>query len=429
MKMNFRSFFLPIVVVVALFLIIGMVGRQFLAAAPSATGATGASGDVVETKWNDLKVVAGKTHGPRPWQGKRLTTLPPVPTPENAYDWNFIQADLSMLDLSQQGKVLSLWATFDQQTKWPSSLPAEFQPARAMELGRNPGLGVRALHQQGITGKGVHVAILDQTLMTNHKEYASQIIKYTEVGQVAAETEMHGAAVASLLVGKDIGVAPEAKVTYYAVQFVKDWSAKPVARTFRPMAATIHKILDDNKNLPADQRIRVISVSIGAMPSEDGYAEVMKAYRRAIDEGVLVVTTDMDNRYKYAVHGLGRDALKDPNDVKSYEPGSWWADSFFQSGGQSWRANVYAPMDSRTVASFSGTDHYRFDRTGGLSWSVPWMAGVYALACQVNPKVTPEQFLQAAHDTGDTITVTRDGKEFKLGPILNPTKLIAAVKK
>ncbi|MDF2627709.1 MAG: hypothetical protein K0R39_1540 [Symbiobacteriaceae bacterium] len=421
MKMSFRSFSLPIVVVVVLLLGASLLGRQFLAAAPAA--------DVTTTNWGDLKVVEGKEHGPRTWKAAPLATLPPVPTPAQAYAWNFFQADLSKLDLSRHGAALSKWATFDLQTKWPAALPPEFQPAKALELGKDPGLGVRALHAQGITGKGIHVAILDQTLLTDHKEYAGRVIKYTEVGEVAPAAEMHGAAVTSLLVGKQIGVAPEAQVTYYAVQFVLDWKAEPIKRTFRPMAATINKILDDNKNLPADQRIRVISVSIGAGPDEDGYAEVMQAYKRAIAEGVLVVTTDMDNRYKYAVHGLGRDALKDPNDPKSYEPGSWWADSFFRSGGQNWRANVYAPMDSRTVAGSTGLDHYRFDRTGGLSWSVPWMAGVYALACQVNPAVTPDQFLKAANDTGDTITVSRDGKEYKLGPIMNPAKIIAAVKK
>lgn len=423
MKMSFRSFSLPILVVVVVLLALGVLGRQFLAAAPSATG------DVTETKWNDLKVVEGKQHSPSVWKRPALTVLPPVPGPEGTYDWTFTSIDMSKVKLAEQGKALSQWASWDTQTKWPASLPTEFQPERFMALGKDPGLGLRALHQQGITGKGIHVAILDQTLLNDHVEYAGRIVKYTEVGEVAPTPEMHGAAVTSLLAGKTVGVAPEALVTYYAVQFVKDWNSQPLQRTFRPMAATINKILDDNKNLPADQRIRVISVSIGAGRTEDGYAEVMQAYRRAIDEGVLVVTTDMDNRYKYAVHGLGREPLKDPNVVGSYETGAFWADYFFRSGGQSSRANVYAPMDSRTVAAPVGLEAYAFYRTGGLSWSVPWMAGVYALACQVNPKITPEQFLQIAHDTGDTITVSRDSKEYKLGPVMNPAKIIAAVKK
>jgi len=417
---NVRSFFVPIVIVVALLLGIGLGARQLMPAA-----------DTAGAKWSELSVVEGKNHFPRIRKMERLFALPPTPagTGTDVYGFEFSHKDLSRMDLLGSGQALSQWATFDSGTKWPLELPVEFSPERFMDLGKDPGLGVREVHKQGITGKGVHVAILDQTLLGDHREYAGRIVKYTEVGQVAPEPEIHGAAVASLLAGTNVGVAPDAQITYYAIQIVKNWNAQPIERTFIYMAAAINKILDDNKNLPADQRIRVISASIGAGPDEEGYTAVNEAYRRAKREGVLVVSTDMQTRYDYQVHGLGRDPLLDPNNSGSYIPGAFWADRYYAGGGRIPGPYLFAPMDSRTTAAETGLDQYRFYRTGGLSWSVPWMAGMYALVCQVDPAVTPEQFLKTAHETGDTITVVRDGKSYQLGPIINPAKLLARFKK
>ena len=44
-----------------------------------------------------------------------------------------------------------------------------------MEAGKNPGLGVRSLHERGITGKGINVAIIDQNMVLDHPEFAENI--------------------------------------------------------------------------------------------------------------------------------------------------------------------------------------------------------------------------------------------------------------
>ncbi len=71
-------------------------------------------------------------------------------------------------------------------------------------------MAIRALHAEGITGKGVGIAIIDQPLLVGHEEYASEIIRYDATGLVGVPPQMHGSPVASVAVGKQIGVAPEA---------------------------------------------------------------------------------------------------------------------------------------------------------------------------------------------------------------------------
>jgi subtilisin family serine protease len=88
-----------------------------------------------------------------------------------------------------------------------------------MELGKNPGLDIRQLHEQGITGRGVGIAIIDQTLLVDHQEYVNQLRLYEEGSDIQGgwlQTQMHGPAVASIAVGKTTGVAPEADLFYIA---------------------------------------------------------------------------------------------------------------------------------------------------------------------------------------------------------------------
>ena len=62
------------------------------------------------------------------------------------------------------------------------------------------------------------------------------------------------------------------------------------------------------------------------------------------------------------------------------------------------------------------------------SWTIPYLAGVYALAGQVNPTIKPDEFWSTAMRTGKTIQIQRAGKEFRPGVILDPQALIKAIK-
>jgi hypothetical protein len=68
-----------------------------------------------------------------------------------------------------------------------------------------------------------------------------------------------------------------------------------------------------------------------------------------------------------------------------------------------------------------------FYRQGGFSWAVPYIAGVYALAAQVKPDITPETFWAVATKTGRTMELSRHGKTRLFGPILDPVELITTL--
>jgi serine protease AprX len=168
--------------------------------------------------------------------------------------------DLTALDRKSDAALLrTLWINLETKLDADGARTL----AQIVEAGRNPGLGVRVLHAQGITGKGVTVAIIDQNLAgTDHPECAGKVAMYRDAGTAndASSGTMHGPAVLSLLVGAQAGTAPEARVYYAAAP---SWLGDA-----KYYADALRWIIEENQKLPKAGKIRVVSVS--AAPSGPG---------------------------------------------------------------------------------------------------------------------------------------------------------------
>jgi hypothetical protein len=177
---------------------------------------------------------------------------------------------------------------------------------------------------------------------------------------------MAGGAVASIAVGRTVGVAPEADLYCIATHRGDNGSDDTY------LADTIRRIVTINKALPRERKIRVISMSIGWGLEVEGHPQLMAAVRGARAAGMLVVSTTIQEMYGLDLGGLGRPPLADPNTAASYEPGAFWTQAFANSV---WRDTygvmLLVPRDSRATASHSGVDEHAFYRAGGMSWAVP----------------------------------------------------------
>jgi hypothetical protein len=344
-------------------------------------------------------------------------------------------ADWRGLNLSEDNflyrKTDLFMATFDTRTKWPSAdqLPQGFDPQQIIELGKDPGLRIRKLHEQRITGEGVAIAVIDGVLLKDHVEYKDQLKFYEEMDDVKQEEYfpgMHGAAVSSIAVGQTVGVAPGADLYYVAISDMCD-STSVENLDFSCRANAIRRVVEINKTLPEDRKIKVLSMSFGWWPQGKGYEDIKAAVAEAKADGIFVISSNLDETYGFHFHGLGREPLADPNKFESYLPGLFWEKYFYD--GTPLEQTLLVPMDSRTTANQEGLTHYAFYRDGGWSWSIPYLAGMYALAAQVKPEITPEEFWNLALETGRTIQVKHGLKNYPLGKILDPQALIAALEK
>lgn len=313
--------------------------------------------------------------------------------------WGLANVSLVKLDLKGHLKFLNTM-TFDTLTEWPAEdkLPDGFRPVDFIANAKNPGLGVRSLHEKGIDGSGIGIAIIDQPLLLGHAEYTSALTRYDETGLKDLSPQMHGSPVTSIAVGKNLGVAPGASLTYFAVPM---WE-----RDNMPYITSLKKILDWNKILPDSERIRTVSISNGMFPNYPHYEEWKEILKQAEDQGILVVTCDP------AMLDYGIASLKpgeDPDNPENYDPG------YYSSKGDV----IKVPGANKTVASHRGNDVYTFDRMGGMSWGAPYIAGLAALAYQVDPDIMPQEIIRFLIDTA-----------FKTGagPIVNPVGFIERVR-
>lgn len=329
-------------------------------------------------------------------------------------------ADLSGFDLSDRYADI-VGACFDSKTIWPEKLPVNFDPDAVMEQGKDPGLGVRRLHEQGVTGKGIALAIIDQGLLTTHIEYKDRLRFYEEIHYVQ-ETSMHGAAVASIAVGKTAGVAPEADL-YYIAETPGTYTSSGFDYDLSYVASSIDRIIEINKLLPKDSKIRAISISLGLDVYAKNVELVQESIKRAAAENIFVISVDS------AGLGISRVYNSDPNEYKNMRPGLFWGAEFRRNPESNYyKTDVFYPMDYRCTASPTGESDYVFYTGGGMSWAVPYMAGLYILCCQVDPEITPARFQQLALETAETVEFDEGGKKYQLPHVINPVSLIAKLK-
>jgi subtilisin family serine protease len=348
-------------------------------------------------------------------------------------------ADLNRLDLTESSPRL-LDAFFDSETKWPDVLPAGFDPGEILDLNRNPGLGLRAVHAAGVTGTGVSVAVIDTPLLLDHDEYAGRLRYYGEVNARGVLANFHGCLVTSILAGKTCGVAPGAEVYYVGSHNydIADESGAPNAKHY---ARAVDLLLEVNARLPREKRIRVISISAGCGPRNPGFKAMNRAIRKAAEAGIFVVSGNIIDSFGTGlwIWGFDRRSTEDPDDPSSGRVQAWkeWISQV--AGGD--RFDLYyahklkgtkpaeflvLPEGSKTVAQAGGRAEYGFYPIGGWSSIFPYVAGLYALACQVKPDITPEVFWRIALATGDPVPVEGDGARYA-GKRVNPARLIAAL--
>ena len=296
----------------------------------------------------------------------------------------------------------------------------QFLVQKILQNGKTPGLGVQSLHRKGITGEGVSIAIIDQNLLLEHQEYAPNVIFYEEdpCWAKVGRGSMHASALVSIASGQRVGIAPRAQVFAFAPGFGQTTDDQYDAR---PDAEALRRVAELNKQLPSKQKIRVVAISRGFDENDLG-AEEFSAAKQALEEdGVAVFLTN-------DVFALSRNhSLDNPQDVSNYcRPAYWFDKESVSSLSPDMRA-VVVPTDFRVTASPTGANDYVHYANGGLSWAVPYVAGLYALGVQVYPPLTKDVFVKAALETANIRSCEYEGETFFMR-LVNPERLINHLK-
>jgi len=331
--------------------------------------------------------------------------------------------DLSRADLSAFKSSDTDRLEFDSKTIWPvrDKMPAGFSPAGVLRAGMTPGLNIKKLHDEGIDGSGVTVAIIDQPL-SYHREYGSNILLYKDFFQsdFPSQGSMHGAAVASIAVGKTLGAAPGAGLVYIASNYdYRAGKTEPFNASW--IAYSLNYLAYINNILPDNEKISVVSISRGFSAGDDGYAAFEAAEKKVEAENIAVFTTNDI----FTVSRYGYEA--DPEKSSSYKlPAEWLGDKDYESA---YSRNVpMVPTSYRITASPTGHDDYVAYSEGGLSWGVPYLSGIYAMAKQVYPGLDKKVFLEYAKKTAYKNSFVKNGRSYTVNYFVNPEKLIKTLR-
>jgi len=314
--------------------------------------------------------------------------------------------DISQLDLRDFPMEKLLDLEFNSNTIWPpkNCLPPDFDPSQILEFGENPGLGIRKLHANGLDGRGVDIAIMDQPILRQHIEYSGNLKVLAEMDVDGCSPAMHGSLVSSIAVGKSCGVAPKATLYYIALPM---W-----LQTNEYYIKGLEHILKSNRS--GLTNIKVVSIST-EFTSNLLYPELKAILDEVEKQGILVLTCNETpfNDEKYSLHNLGvLRPLRDGDRESPYD----YALGAYTDGTEI----LLTPGDRRTHASETGEHTYVFDVVGGRSSAPPWLAGLAAIGLQVNPKLTPCEIRKHLLDTAT---------KTQFGTVVNPAEFVKACSK
>ena len=237
---------------------------------------------------------------------------------------------------------------------------------------------------KGYTGTGVTIAMIDGPVDATAPELAGANItvespcKYEAVN--ASKT--HATAIASILVSKNYGLAPDATLIAYVTPAAADKThdCTDAEGKVRTTPEHIHTAINDGA--------QVISYSRSA-DSEDG--DMKWAIARAMTQGVIIVGP-MGNESRDTNHlsiawwsgTVGVSAIETDGQFASY---SSWGQGVVAAG-------VGGPITARDY------DTGNIKEVQGTSYATPIVAGQIALARSRWPEATPNQILQLVTHSG-----------------------------
>ncbi|MEF2279727.1 S8 family serine peptidase [Deinococcus sp. YIM 134068] len=237
----------------------------------------------------------------------------------------------------------------------------------------------------GLRGQNVRIGHLDTGLDPNHPEIAGKLAAFAEfnadgdrTGGGARDTTNHGTHTAGLLVGKSVGVAPDARLISALVLPNNEG-------TFAQVIAGMQYVLDPDNNADTDDGADVVNMSLGIQGT---YDEFLPPVQNMLKAGVVPV---------FAIGNFG------PNGSTTGSPGNipdvigvgavdqnGNVASFSSRGPVAWQGKINGVFVKPDVAApgvaiTSAFPNGQYGALSGSSQASPIAAGAVALMLGAKP--------------------------------------------
>lgn len=268
------------------------------------------------------------------------------------------------------------------------------------------------LHRNGITGKGVTVAVIDSGI-SQHPDIADRIVAFRDfsgkrtVKRAPTDPKGHGTHVAGIIAGKGpeiSGVAPEANLVGCRINSEQD------------AIQAIDWVIENREKYSIDVLNLSLGVPAPANPADDKFRQ---AAERAVAAGLIVVAA-AGNECKGVVcestissPGISPKvitvgALDDRGTAVRKDDGIYAMSSRGPAGGGkpdliAEGVNVLAPLAKESAFAGGLSKTARYVALSGSSPATPMVSGAVALMLQVNPDLSHDEVKSILSSTAKTV--------------------------
>lgn len=293
--------------------------------------------------------------------------------------------------------------------------------------------GLQVIHAEdawktGVKGEGVVVGVIDTGVDVNHPDLAGKIVitkDFTEdndnVDYHGHGTHVSGTIAGGNASGKNIGVAPQAKIMMAKV-FNRKGQGNDAA-----LLKAMEWMLDPDSDPQTKDAPRIVSNSWGSSSQFTyGFKNIVQAWRRfgvfpnfaAGNSGSMYFTVGAPGSYPFSFAVGAVDEKMNIASFSSRGPTLWRMGHFYPSFIT--KPNVSAPG----VDVFSAAPGGKWQRMSGTSMATPHVAGVIALALQVNKNISIESLENIL--TSSALDRGKAGKDNKFGfGVVQADKVVA----
>ena len=248
-------------------------------------------------------------------------------------------------------------------------------------------LVINELHQNGLTGKGIRIAVID-TGVENHPDLMGAVkLKVSTTVEAYASTNGHGTGVAGVIAARNnstgvLGVAYESEI--YSIKALDENGSGDLDAVVRAIDLAIH------------HKVHIINMSLGS----NGTTTALKnAIARASQAGIMVVCAAGNETFAVG-------AVNQKLEVSS-----------FSSMG--WEVDIAAPGE-RILTTWKNSS---YAKVSGTSFAAPFTSGVFALLLQAGIKINHEIVKSTAID------IEEPGQDVKSGHgLINPIAIYTGYK-
>lgn len=300
--------------------------------------------------------------------------------------WQFCFRDCSKLNFNVDLKKL-LKCSFSIDTVFPENIAKYIDVEKIYNLAKKKYFG---LDNFNIDTSKIKIAVIDQGFQKNNKKFAKNV----KVFGKNSDDSMHANAIVSVI----SDILPDANIYLY--------QEKPrtyIASGYEDRLSSLKKIYNYNSKRELKDRIAVISLSVGLYyfgdfkPTSEQKEEISKIVRKLKEQGCYIVDSTYFRIHNYFISSPVYNDKFD--DIIDFEPGQDW--DIMNNIPFNKKKSLLVQGGGKLYAFPSNVDNYYYCGTASYSWSIPFVASLFAIAKTIKPSLSLDEFTAIALLTCD----------------------------